>query len=229
MSPVLRALCPRFAWLPLLSLVVPLRADAGEVRARLQWPSSLPEALLPPPPKAYWEEWNGLLPPEPPRFEPARHVTVVLRGPTKGAPKGCEGALRGGDLAPKTLVVRAGAEVRIVNTDGTPHELFAEGLEGFGPLPTASGNARSVSVPKAGTWRIADRRFPHVEGHLVALPDLVSCARVDEEGGVRFTDVAPGRYTLEVYLRGEAVLRKPVQLSDEGVLDLPDPLRVPSP
>ncbi len=213
----------------LAPLLIPLSADAGEVRAKLQWPSALPEAIASAPPKAYWEEWNGLLPPAPPRFDPGRHLAVVLRGPSRDAPKGCEGALRGGGLYPETLLVRAGTELRIVNTDGTPHELFAEELEGFGPLSTAPGNARTVPVPEAGKWAVADRRFPHVRGHLVALPDLVACGQIDARGEVRFEDIQPGRYTLEVYLDGEAVLRRSLQVPAEGTLQLPDPLPLPAP
>lgn len=202
---------------------------AGELRGRLDLPKDAARRLLPAPPKAYWEEWNGVLPPAEPRVQAGRYLAVALRG--SGTPKldACGGSLRGGDLLPHTLLVRSGGELRIVNHDGTPHELFAEEMEGFGPLPTAPGNARTVRVPGAGRWTVRDARYPHVQGHVVALDDLVACGRVADDGSVRFSDVPAGRYTLVVFHRGEPVASQPVEVPAEGSVQLDAPLKVALP
>ncbi len=199
---------------------------AGELRGRLDLPRDAAQRLLPPPPKAYWEEWNGVLPPAEPRVAAGRFLAVALRG--SGTPKldACGGVLRGGDLLPQTLLARSGGELRIVNHDGTPHELFAEGLEGFGPLPTAPGNARTVRLPSAGRWEVRDARYPHVQGHVVALDDLVACGQVADDGSVRFSGVPAGRYTLVVFHRGEPVASQPVEVPAEGVVQIDAPLKV---
>ncbi len=199
---------------------------AGEVRGRLQLPQDAVQRLLPAPPKAYWEEWNGVLPPAAPKLRPGRFFAVALRG--QGTPKldTCAASVQGGDLLPRTMLARSGGELRIVNRDGTPHELFAEGLEGFGPLPTAAGNARSVRVPKAGRWPVRDARYPHVRGYLVALDDLVACGQVRDDGSIRFADVSPGRYTLVVFFRGQPVASRPLDVPGEGTVQLDAPVEI---
>jgi hypothetical protein len=170
----------------------------------------------------YWEEWNGFLEPKPGDPNPARELAVVLRGSASEDPKGCGYTLRGGDLMPKTVVVKTGSTLRIENRDGCSHALYAEGLKSFAPIQTAPGNARTVSISQEGSWPIRDQLYPHVRGHLHALPDLVACGSVDEDGDYEFEDVPAGEYKLSVYHRGKKLVTKSVEL--DGGDDTLDPI-----
>jgi hypothetical protein len=205
------ALVATVALFPSLSSAV-LAADVTgsvTVPANAPSPGARPEATGP---RGYWEEWNGFLDPRPPRFDPRRDLTVVLAGAPAARPRGCSYALAGGDLAPRTLVVQAGATFRIENRGAAAHELHAPGVPELAPLQTAPGSARTASIPRPGTHRVADRLFPHVRGHLVVVEDLVACGEVAADGSYRFNDVMPGTYTLRVYHRGEVVAEKAAEV-----------------
>lgn len=169
----------------------------------------------------YWEEWNGFLDPRPTRVDPSREIAVVLTG---------EGALseadqppyriHNGSLQPATVVVRVGSGFQIRNEDGCSYEIYAEGLEEIGPVQTAPGNARPLTVSAAGHWPLADRNYPHVRGHLHAIPDLVARAQVDAQGGYTFHAVAPGSYVLHVYHGDHEASSQPVTVTD-GTLTVP--------
>ncbi|MFW6051275.1 MAG: hypothetical protein ACODAU_08885 [Myxococcota bacterium] len=176
--------------------------------------------------KPYWEEWNGFLEVRRADANPARALSVVLVGKAAGPPVGCDHALRDGDLAPTTMVGAKGTTLRIENTDGCAHELYADGIDAFGPLQTAPGNARTVPLGETGHFVVRDRLYPHVVGHLHVVENLVACAEVDEKGRYRFTDVPEGDHTLQVY-RGDAkVASQPVEAS--GRVVTLGPIRVPT-
>jgi hypothetical protein len=202
-------------------------ALAGDVRGTLTVPSDL-ASMAPAIADAaagrarYWEEWNGFLDPRPTRVDPAREIAVVLTsdGPVS---EGEQPHLRlhNGSLMPATVVVRVGAGFQIQNDDGCSYEIFAEGLEEIMPVQTAPGMARPLTVSAAGHWPLADRIYPHVRGHLHAIPDLVSRAQVDASGAYVFRDVAPGAYTLHVYHGDHEVTSTPVEIGDQRELVVP--------
>lgn len=202
-------------------------AAAVEVRGLVKVVGSLPhpaEAGTAGPFEPYWEEWNGFLDPREGSPEPGRVLSVVLRGDGAAEDPGCEYALRGGAFAPTTMVGRQGANLRIENTDGCAHELYADGVEGFSPLQTAPGNARAVPLATTGHFVIQDRLYPHVVGHLHVVDDLVACADVDAKGRFRFPDVTEGAYTLEVYQGESRVLSEPLEAS--GRYHTTDPMTI---
>lgn len=163
----------------------------------------------------YWEEWNGFLDPRPTRVDPAREIAVVLTG---------EGTLveadqppyriHNGSLQPATVVVRVGSGFQLRNEDGCSYEIFAEGLEEIGPVQTAPGNARPLTVSAAGHWPLADRNYPHVRGHLHAIADLVARAQVDAQGAYTFHGVPAGSYVLHVYHGDHEASSQPVTVTD---------------
>jgi plastocyanin len=168
----------------------------------------------------YWEEWNGVLEPRPRRLDVPRELAVVLLGATDADRPGSTVKLQGGALMPSTMVVQAGTTLRIQNTDGCAHELHAEGIEGFSPLQTAPGNARSIELPsQVGHHVIRDRLYPHVEGHLHLVPNLVARATVADDGKYVFDDVPEGEYTLEVYYDDRKVHSQEIQVSGQLAVD----------
>lgn len=191
-------------------------ARAVDLTGKVAVPAEAPPSEVDAP--HYWEEWNGFLDPGRRAFDASRELAVVLLGPTSSEPVGCAHALVGGDLAPHTVVARVGSPFRIENRGAAAHVLFAEGLAEFTPLQTAPGNARSLSIPRAGTWPIRDRIYPHVRGALVTVPDLVACADVAADGTYRFPEVAPGEYRVAVFREGRPVLEHPVQVANRNTV-----------
>ncbi len=148
----------------------------------------------------YWEEWNGFLDPRPRRVDMVRQLAVVLLGPPQaGAENRASVTLVGGSLSPSTIVVRPDTVVRIENRDDFAHELFAEGLDGFSAEATSSGQARTVRVTQPGTWPIRDRQIAHVRGQLHVLANLSAVGTIEANGDYKFTNIAPGQYTLKVF------------------------------
>lgn len=172
----------------------------------------------------YWEEWNGFLDPRPRRVDMRRELAVVLLGPPQaGAENRAEITLVGGSLSPSTIVVRPDTVLRIENHDDFAHELFAEALDGFSAEATSSGQARTVRVTEVGSWPIRDRQVAHVHGHLHVIADLSATATVEANGEYKFTNIAPGQYTLKVFDGANMVATATVQVVDGHELVV-DPL-----
>jgi hypothetical protein len=206
-------------------LVVPTVVLAVDVRGTLTIPSDYAAQVAPeaePQRARYWEEWNGVLEARAPRIDVQRELAVVLTGP--GAASDGEQPpfrLHNGSLAPSTIVARAGTAIQIRNDDGVPYELFAEGNAELGPIQTAPGNARPVTLAEPGNWPIRDRVHPHVRGHLHALPDLVARATVEPSGAYTFRGVAPGTYQLHVFHGPREVVSQEVVVPEGGQLTVP--------
>lgn len=198
---------PPIAALAVASAVslVAASALAGDVRGSLTVPADFPSVVTPPSEAEaarlrYWEEWNGFLEPRPAHVETAREIAVVLTG--TGTPStGEQPALRmhNGSLFPSTVVVRVGVATPVRNDDACAYEIFADGNAEVGPVQTAPGNARPITVSTPGHWALRDRSLPHVQGHLHALPDLVARAFVEPTGGYVFRGVEPGAYSVHVF------------------------------
>lgn len=199
---------------------------AGDVRGALSVPAELPSMMATPSDAdaaraRYWEEWNGFLEPRPARVDAPRELAVVLTGGESST--GEQPALRlfNGALFPSTLVVRVGVATPLRNDDACPYEIFAEGLDELGPVSTAPGNARPLTLSTAGHWTLRDRNFGHVTGVIHALPDLVARAFVEPNGGYVFRDVPPGSYTLHVYQGDvEVAPAQPVVVGDARELSI---------
>lgn len=195
---------------------------AAEVRGSLRVANDLPSMLHPREStdqasrSHYWEEWNGVIDLREPRLDPSRELAVVLTG---SAPQVGEGQpsfqIQNGGLNPATLVVRVGSRFEIRNADGLAYELEAEGNSDFAPLQTAPGNTRPITLSEAGSWEIRDRVYPHVRGHVVALPDLVASAQLDSNGAFVFRAVPAGTYQLHVY-QGAQELASQEVVVEEG-------------
>lgn len=202
-----------------LSLLFPIASEvafAGDVKGTIRVELSSPDLDEP---IGYWNVWNGFVPPASARQRLSRELTVVLRGEGSDEPEGCSYRIFGGDLMPQTFVARAGSEIRIDNRDAMSHELEIQGLEGAVATATAPGNSRPITAP-AGSYEISDLAFEHVGGHLVAIPDLVACGELADDGKFTFADVAPGEYQLAVYRDGEVVHEASVNVEDGGELSL---------
>jgi hypothetical protein len=208
-------------------LGAPAAVLAGDVRGTLQVPSDLP-SMNPAPGDArllrtrYWEEWNGVLEARAPRFETSRELAVVLTGEGPMS-QGEQPPLRlhNGSLLPATLVVRVGSAFQIRNDDGVAYELYAEGNDEFGPIQIAPGNARPLTISAPGSWPVRDRVYPHVRGHLHALPNLVARAFVESNGSYVFRGVAPGSYRLHVFHGPREVTSQEITVPESGTLQVP--------
>ena len=168
----------------------------------------------------YWEEWNGVLDPQPRRIDVPRALAVVLLGTSDGERPGSTVKLSGGTFLPSTVVVQAGSTLRIQNTDGCAHELFADGLEDFSALQTAPGNARSIPLPsQVGHHVIRDRLYPHVVGHVHIVPNLLARASVTSDGRYVFEDVPEGSYTLKVFYDDREVHSREIEVDGGLTID----------
>ena len=203
-------------------LSMPAGALAGEVRGSVGLPLASTAAPSDPARARYWEEWNGVLDPRPMRPEPARELSVVLTGPgTAAATEQPPYRISNGALLPATIVTRVGGAIQLRNDDGVAYELFAEGFSEFGPIQTAPGNARPITLTEAGHWVIRDRLHPHVAGHLHAVPDLIARAFIDADGSYTFRDVPAGRYTLRVFRGADEVAHQDVTVAADAPLTIP--------
>jgi len=162
----------------------------------------------------YWDEWNGFLDPRPRGFDAARDLAVVLTGEGEMVEHSDRFAVVNGGMWPSTLVQRAGTRLEIVNSDPVTHELFAEGLEGFGVTPIAPGRMRPLDVPTEGSWPIRDRLYQHVAAHLHVIPDLIARATIESNGNYHFTNLVAGTYTLKIFHGSEMIH------SQEGIVVL---------
>lgn len=185
-------------------------AAAGDVKGSVKSAPGSPKEFEPLRP-AYWREWNGFIPPTESKLDPARDVTVVLIG-KKGNSDAVTLEYRGGDLLPRTVVVQAGAGIRLRNTDDTSHELYAEGLDSFEPDTTRAGTGRQITVPDAGHWPLRDRLAAHVQGHLHVLEKVSAVAIPQEDGSFTFEDVDAGKYLLKVFYGPDEVASKPIEI-----------------
>jgi len=199
----------------LLPAVVVTTALAVPVTGTLQFPRNYkaPQPAAPEGPSPfYWEEWNGFLEQRASSFDPRRELAAVLLGESGGEAPESVMRLVGGDFSPSVVVVRGDTTLRIDNTDGCAHELFAEGL--LEPLQTAAGRARTQPLPDSGKWEIRDRLYGHVHGFLHIMPNLVARAEVQPDGRYNFGDVPAGTYTVKVFFRDGEVGSKEVVVTD---------------
>lgn len=204
----------------LLGSFVSTAALAGPVNGSLSVPNGF-KAVSPSegPAAFYWQQWNGVLPPEEDQFDPARHLAVVLVGKGEGAGDQTY-RLYGGDFEHDTMVARVGSTLRIQNTDGCSHDLYAEGVAGFEALATGPGNARTQALPAAGQFLIKDATYAHVTGYLHVLPDLIAVAEVNSQGRYSFSNVAPGSYTLKVLYRDKEAASQEVTVDGSRTLSI---------
>lgn len=206
-------------------LGLPAVVLAGDVRGTLTVPSDLAQAPVETEAERdrarYWEEWNGAIEARPARLDVQREIAVVLTGGAASQGEQPPYRLHNGSLSPATIVARVGTAIQIRNEDGVAYELFAEGLSELGPIQTAPGNGRPVTITEAGSWPVRDRVHAHVRGHLHALPDLVARAFVEPSGAYTFRGVAAGTYQLRVFLGARELHSQEVVVPESGQLTVP--------
>ncbi len=197
-------------------------ASAGSLSGRLDVPRDWSPAAAPEggPAQFYWEESNGFFETRARRRDVSRELTVVLLGALEsGERPASELELRGGALQPSTFVAQRGTTLRITNTDACSHELYSEGIEGFPPLQTAPGHARTLEIAQPGVFEIADKTYAHVRGHIHVVDDLVARGELDRSGRFRFRGVPDGRYVLKAYHGADEVASQEVTIDGEVALD----------
>ena len=206
-------------WTILAGGLAAATALAAPIRGTVQMPASSDAASADEEANQYyWKVWNGVVDPGTPRPDPSRELAVVLTGESATEePIGCTYAIRGGDLHPSTLVVKAGAALRIENRDGCAHELRSAGIPDFAPLATAPGNARAINVPAGGPYEITDRLYAHVSGTVHPLTDLVACATVGADGAFVFEGIPNGTYTLKIFRGADEVHSAEVVVQDAPI------------
>lgn len=164
----------------------------------------------------YWRAPNGQIDPGPAPLDAARETTVVLTGSVGPSNDGCRYRVAGGDLMPRTLVVKVGEAAGLTNSDPTHHNIHTEGSDTLPPTVIGPGRAREIRIGEAGSWPLRDELYRHVSGHLVAIPDLVACASVSHQGAWRFEDIPAGEYTLKVFFEGREAHSQSVSVGTRG-------------
>jgi hypothetical protein len=134
-------------------------------------------------------------------------------------------ALQDGTLSPSTIVVQKGGSLRVRNDDDFTHQLYAEGIKQFDAVETSSGQSRQLVIEDEGSFPIFDRLAPHVRGTLHVLPKVSRIANPQPDGTFKFTDVAPGSYTLKVFRGGSEVSSVTLEVEDKRELVV-DPISV---
>jgi hypothetical protein len=204
-------------------------ALAVDITGRLLVPTQLvaaPEATDGPA-ASYWEEANGFLEARDRRVDIRRELAVVLVGNlADGSRPASEFRVAGGALMPSTMVAQQGTQLKIRNTDVCAHEIYADGLEGFTPLPMPPGEERSLALTGPGSYPLKDRVYAHVRGHLHVIADLVARAELDATGAFRFREVPPGNYTLKVFYGEREVGSRPVEVGDTRELVIEEPVPI---
>lgn len=202
----------------LFSLVIQASpARAADVQGKLllgaYTPSAAPKVAW----RAFnWEVENGFKETSKDRVDAVREIAVVLVGKTRPESKErVELVFSGGNLLPSTVVVRAGATVRITNSDEVAHELYADGLEGFSAEATSPRGMRSIAMREAGNWPLLDKLVPHARGHLHVIANLVAVATVDARGAYSFKGVLPGSYTLKVFHGAEQIASTEIEIGSK--------------
>ncbi|MEM9188430.1 MAG: carboxypeptidase-like regulatory domain-containing protein [Myxococcota bacterium] len=216
----------------MLSLVFASTAAAVPITGSLRVPSNLAPETPPrdAPTSPNWERPNGVVDTRPPRIDVRREMAVVLVGDlTAGERPASNFQLHGGALQPSTMVAQQGTTLRIENTDACSHELQSEAIEGFAPLTTAPGNARTVPIPETGSFEVTDRLYGHVQGHLHVVSNLVARATVGADGRFRFADVPPGTYTLKAFYRAHEVASREITVEDGREFALEEPVALSLP
>ena len=173
----------------------------------------------------YWRVWNGVVDPRPQQADPARELAVILVGGSLEEPVGCDHFLRGGDLYPRTMVVRPGTALSIENRDGCAHELMSEDVPDFAPLATSPGNTRAITIPEGGPYHIQDRLYSHVEGVVHTEEGLAACAKVGDDGSFLFEGVPAGTFQLRVLQGTETVHTADVTVEEGEPLTI-DPISI---
>lgn len=204
--------------LTITTLGISSTAWAGAVRGRIAVGTrTVPESQQA---EHYWNAWNGFIAATEINIDLTRELSVVLRGGDIADPVDCEYSLQGGDLSSRTMLVKTGARIRLLNGDGAVHELAIEGLNEEGAtLPTAPGNARQLTIPAGGPYTVTDALYAHVRGTIVPVDDLAACGRVAADGAFTLPDVPAGDYVLAVYRNGQQVHEQNVTL-ETGVVEV---------
>lgn len=158
----------------------------------------------------YWDEPNGALPPAEDSTRAHDDVCLVVLG--KGRPESLRYAFEGGTLSPRTIALRSGSSVSIVNTDIFSHQLFSPGLSELEPLATAPGHLRKVTLGKVGVFELRDQLHPSTVAHAHVISDLLLQVPLKPSGDFEF-EIDPGTYTLKVLRAGEVVYEKSVKVS----------------
>jgi hypothetical protein len=191
----------------------------GSVRAGDSKPTT-PESVRAP----YWHEWNGFIEPKKQAADLTREVAVVLIG-AEGMKDAATVALDNGALSPSTIVVQQGSALRIRNDDDFTHKLYAEGMKQFDAVETSSGQARQLQIDEEGSFAIYDVLAPHVRGVLHVLPKITKIANPQSDGTFKFSDVAPGTYTMKVFRGAFEVSSSTLEVPDKRELVV-DPISV---
>jgi len=109
---------------------------------------------------------------------------------------------RGFQFVPRLVVITPGSAVSFVNSDPFLHNVFsprgASGAFDLGTYPRPE--RRTHTFARAGAHVILCHVHPEMVATVLVIPARHR-ATVAEDGSFRFTDVAPGSYTLHVWRR----------------------------
>lgn len=160
----------------------------------------------------YWEEWNGFVAPAPPRFDAKQELAVVLVGAGPG-PEGGEARIFGGNFERRTIALRAGTALSVVNADACAHTIYSES-GGWSPLQTAPGRTRRGPNASVGTFVLRDKLYPQVEAYVHVLADLVAVADVAPDGKYVFSNAPTGSFTIKVLKGNDVIATSPIEITD---------------
>ncbi len=103
---------------------------------------------------------------------------------------------------PHVLPVEAGATVKFVNSDPTPHNVFSPDFEKYNLGTWPAGQSKDYTFSKCTKFPCAYtqlcRIHPEMEGFVVVLPNAYFAVS-DREGHFAIHDVPPGKYVVAVW------------------------------
>ena len=172
----------------------------------------------------YWQEWNGFIEPKKPSVDFAREVSAALIGPSETR-DATTVTLRGGTLAPSTLVVQHGTTLRVRNEDDFAHELYVERIKDFDPKTIGPGQTRSVQLNETGVFEVRDKLSPHVRGYLHVVAKLTRVVSPNADGSFVFEQVPPGAYVVKIFRGASEVEGGTIEIESKGDVQL-DPVDV---
>ncbi len=142
-------------------------------------------------------------------------VVYVQQGPGPAAPptKPTEMDQRNFQFVPHVLPVVAGATVRFLNSDPTPHNVFSPDNEKYNLGTWPQGQTKDYTFAKCAkppcVYTQLCRVHPEMEGFIVVLQNPYF-AVAGKDGHYEIRDVPPGSYTLAVWHPKAKAAPKPI-------------------
>jgi len=171
----------------------------------------------------YWLVENAVLPIQPPAVDWARELVVAIM--KKGNPPGFDKIqnviISGATFSPSTIIVPPKTTIKFKNEDPFVHSLYSLDLgTSFTPEILPSRQLRQIQFLNPGTYLVRCKMTPHLEGYVIVDPDVVDMIIPAADGTFTYENLAPGKYQLKLYYKGQLVGVKGIEILDEKAVEV---------